>query len=57
MPYQRDPVSELFDNGARRLLERLYEAPRGTAVSTIVGDGVTRPVPWPALIPQLLGDR
>ena len=38
MPYQRDPVSELFDNGARRLLERLYEAPRGTAVSTIVGD-------------------
>lgn len=27
MPYERDPVSVLFDSGARRLLERAYARP------------------------------
>jgi hypothetical protein len=35
---QRDPVSVLFDRGARDLLARAYAAPRGTWVGTRVAD-------------------
>ena len=37
MSYRRDPVSELFDSGARRLLERAY-ARRGQWVGTRLAD-------------------
>lgn len=37
MPYQRDPVSELLDGGARSLLERAFAA-RGSWVTTRLAD-------------------
>jgi len=40
--FNRDPVSELFDQGARRLLARAYEAPRGQWVGTVVADPTLR---------------
>jgi len=40
--YRRDPVSELFDAGARRLLARLYQAGRGTWIGTVVADPTLR---------------
>jgi hypothetical protein len=36
-PFKRDPLSELFDAGARRLLDRAYAAP-GRWVSTRIAD-------------------
>ncbi len=36
--YKRDPVSELLDDGARQLLERVYAAPRGQWVPTRLAD-------------------
>src|SRR5215475_7592528 len=40
--FNRDPVSELFDTGARRLLARAYDAPRGQWVGTVVADPTLR---------------
>ena len=37
MPYERDPLSQLLDGGARRLLERAYAQP-GTWVGTRLAD-------------------
>jgi hypothetical protein len=36
--YRRDPLSEGFDAGARRLLERAYSAAPGTWTGTLVAD-------------------
>ena len=47
MVARRDPVSELFDGPARRLLSRAY-AQRGTWVSTRVADPGPRHVAWAA---------
>jgi hypothetical protein len=48
MPYARDPVSELLDRGARRLLERAYQAPSGTWVSTRLADPSPEHEQWAA---------
>jgi len=47
MVAKRDPVSELFDGPARRLLERAYRQ-RGVWVSTRVADPGPRHVAWAA---------
>lgn len=44
--YSRDPVSELLDDGARQLLERVYAAPRGQWVSTRLADPGLRLRAW-----------
>lgn len=46
MPAQRDPVSELLDAGARSLLQRAYDAPRGEWVSTRLADPSDRHRAW-----------
>jgi hypothetical protein len=45
MGYQRDPVSELFDSGARRLLQRAYQRP-GQWVGTRIADPAPRHVAY-----------
>lgn len=46
MPAKRDPVSELLDRGARRLLVRAYAAPVGTWVMTRLADPSLEHVAW-----------
>ncbi|HVH79719.1 MAG TPA: hypothetical protein VM782_10040, partial [Stellaceae bacterium] len=50
MPFSRDPVSQLFDAGARQLLERAYAA-RGGWVGTRLAD----PTPRHRAVLALLG--
>jgi hypothetical protein len=45
VPYARDPVSELFDAGARKLLTRAYEHP-GQWVGTRLADPSPRHLVW-----------
>jgi len=47
MAYQRDPVSVLYDGGARRLLERAYAANGGWAGTRLARPG-PRHVAWAA---------
>lgn len=46
MPAKRDPVSELLDRGARRLLVRAYSARSGTWVMTRLADPSPEHVAW-----------
>lgn len=45
MAHKRDPVSELFDGGARRLLARAYAKP-GQWAGTRVADPAARHLAW-----------
>jgi hypothetical protein len=47
MAYQRDPVSELFDAGARRLLARAYDRP-GQWAGTLLANPSPRHLAWGA---------
>ena len=47
MTYQRDPVSELFDAGARRLLSRAYARP-GKWAGTLLANPAPRHLAWAA---------
>jgi hypothetical protein len=47
--YERDPVSVLFDRGARDMLARVYAARRGEWVMTRVADPTPRHLLWAKL--------
>jgi hypothetical protein len=46
--YERDPVSELLDRGAREMLARVYAARRGQWVATRLADPTDRHRSWAA---------